>query len=122
MIETKIIEFEKKKEIEDKILNSKWDKRVRYMTYVAVILFSFGVGRIVGNLDVPLPSYINDRKIEQGYVLPSKLEIKLEDLNKDENFETILRYDGINYLLTLDNKNKPQLKSYEIKPQELVIK
>jgi len=56
----------------------------------------------------------NDTKIQRGYAIPGKLEIKTEDMDKNGEKETILKYNGNPYLLTLDETGKPQIKSYHI--------
>ena len=61
-------------------------------------------------------------KVQQGYVVPSKLEIKLEDLDGNEQKETILKYDGKQYLLTLDKQGNPRVQAYEVKPAEVIPK
>ena len=64
-------------------------------------------------------------KIEQvqpGYVIPSKLEIKPRDLNGDGKKEVIMTYGGKPYLLTLDERGRPRIQSYEIEAAEVVPK
>lgn len=58
-------------------------------------------------------------KVEQGNVIPSKLEIKVEDIRKDGKKETMLIYDGKSYLFTLDDIGRPMVQDYEIKPIEI---
>lgn len=60
----------------------------------------------------------NTDKVQSGYVAPSKLEVKLGDLDGDGEVETIVKIDGKQYLLKQDAKGKPQLFAYEIKPVE----
>lgn len=52
------------------------------------------------NIQVPATT-----KIEQNYVVPSRLEIVCEDLNNNGLCETIIRYDGKNFLFTYDGNN-----------------
>jgi hypothetical protein len=61
-------------------------------------------------------------KVQQGYVIPSKLEIKLQDLDGNRQKEVIMKYDGKNYLLTLDEQGKPRVQAYEVKPTEVLKK
>src|SRR3989338_5751784 len=57
-----------------------------------------------------------DRKIEVGFVIPSKLEIKLQDLNGNGKNETLMAYDGKTYLLKLDEQGNPKIQAYKIAP------
>jgi hypothetical protein len=61
---------------------------------------------------------INPTKIQEDYVVPSKLEIGLEDLDKNGEKETIMNYDGKNYLFKVDEKGKPYVQLYGIVPKE----
>lgn len=60
-------------------------------------------------------------KVQSGYVVPSKLEIKLQDLDNNGERETLLKYDGKTYLLLYDG-NQPRVVPYEVKPAEIVPK
>lgn len=55
-----------------------------------------------------------DYKIQSGYVQPSKLEIKLKDIDRNGTNETLLIYDGRDYLLKLDEEGKPIVKDYYV--------
>lgn len=59
--------------------------------------------------------------VEQGYVVPSKLEIKVGDLRNDGAKQTMVVYDGKSYLFKLDEAGKPKVQEYEIKPVEIKI-
>lgn len=61
-------------------------------------------------------------KVQRGYVVPSKLEIELQDLDRNGEPETIVRYNGKNYLFTLDEQGNPRVQPYtiEVKPVESV--
>lgn len=62
-------------------------------------------------------------RVEQGYVIPSKLEIKVMDLDGKGRGQTVLRYDGKNYLLKLQGDlQKPTVLDYEIKPAQVIQK
>nr|MBI4156947.1 hypothetical protein [Candidatus Woesearchaeota archaeon] len=61
-------------------------------------------------------------KVQQGYVVPSRLEIKVQDLDRNGQNEVIMKYDGKNYLFTLDEQGKPRVQLYEIKSAEVVPK
>ncbi len=60
--------------------------------------------------------------VQEGYVNPSRLEIKLEDKNNDKKYETLLNYNGVSYLLKVDENSRPFVSSYEIKPAEMILK
>lgn len=59
-----------------------------------------------------------DRKIESGYVQPKKLDITLEDQNKNGEKEVVLEYRSAKYALMEDEFGNPVLKRYEVKPAE----
>ncbi|MEK6840401.1 MAG: hypothetical protein AABX79_00410 [Nanoarchaeota archaeon] len=61
-----------------------------------------------------------ERKVESGYVRPSKLEIKLEDINGNGTNETLLKYDGKSYLLKLDEQGIPKIQTYEVIPAKVI--
>lgn len=63
-----------------------------------------------------------ENKVQHGYAIPSKLEIRLQDLDGDGQKETIIKYDNKPYLLRIDDSGKPTIQSYEIKPSEVIIK
>ena len=63
----------------------------------------------------------NTDKVDAGYVVPSKLEIKVEDVKLNGSRETIVKYEGIPYLFMIDQKTgAPKVVPYEIKQVELV--
>ncbi len=62
------------------------------------------------------------KTVQAGYVIPSKLEIGLQDLDRNGQKETIMRYNGTNYLLRVDEKGTPLIQAYEIKPAEILPK
>jgi len=61
-----------------------------------------------------------ENEVQAGYVVPNKLEIKLEDLDQNGEKETIMRYDGKAYLLRLDSDGKPTVDAYEMGSAEVV--
>lgn len=58
-------------------------------------------------------------EVQQGGVVPSKLEIKLQDLNRDGQKEVIMKYDGKDYLLTLDQQGRLKVQAYEAGPRAI---
>ena len=95
--------------------------------------FGVAVGAIVGLVGfveyLSVKTYIErsnyipkTEQVQQGYVIPSKLEIELQDLDRDGENEVLMKYDGKSYLLKLDEKGRPQIQDYEIKPIGIVLK
>ncbi|MEM4260264.1 MAG: hypothetical protein QXG00_03435 [Candidatus Woesearchaeota archaeon] len=60
-------------------------------------------------------------KVQQGYIAPSKLEIKCKDLDGNGEPETIMKIGDKPYLLR-EVDGKPVLSPYEIKPAEIQYK
>ncbi len=60
-------------------------------------------------------------EVQQGYVVPSKLEIELQDLDGNGKKEVLMNYKGTRYLLTLDELGRPRVQAYEIKPVEVIL-
>ena len=60
--------------------------------------------------------------VQSGFVVPSKLEILLEDNDHNGEDETIMQYDGKKYLLTVDDQGKPKVQTYQVKPAEIISK
>jgi len=61
-------------------------------------------------------------QVQQDYVAPANIRIKLEDLDFNEEKETILSVDEKPYLFMYDSDHKPTLRSYEIVPAKIEIK
>lgn len=57
--------------------------------------------------DIP---YTNS--VDEGYIVPSKLEIKVTDTNLNGKNEVLMVYNGTRYLLTVDENGKPQVEDY----------
>ena len=62
-----------------------------------------------------------DSQVQEGFIAPSKLEIKCEDLDGNGKKETIMKVGNDSYLL-MEVDGKPVLSRYEIKPVEIVPK
>ncbi|MFZ5955840.1 MAG: hypothetical protein ACOYT4_05430 [Nanoarchaeota archaeon] len=78
-------------------------------------------GLIINISSVIIRNYIpSDDNIQFGYVKPSYLEIKLEDLDNNGKNEVLLKYGNRDYLLILDEKGKPKVQDYQIKPSEII--
>ena len=89
---------------------------------VTLATTGFFGGTITSDLAWPVKSYPSVEDVEKGYVIPSKLEIKVEDLRKDGTKQTIAVYDGKSYLFKLDESGRPRIQEYEIKPVEVKAK
>lgn len=76
------------------------------MGFFAGMILEYFIGNTIPSIE----------KVESGYVVPSKLEVKVKDLNGNGISEVIMRYDNKDYLLTIDGQGKPKVQSYEIKP------
>ena len=59
--------------------------------------------------------------MQEGYIIPSKLEIKLEDIDNNGQEETLMNYDGNSYLLQLDQNGKPVIREYEVIPSTIKL-
>lgn len=58
-----------------------------------------------------------DKKLGKGFVIPSKLEIKTEDLDHDGTFETTISYENKKGLYKIDPQTGfPTVIPYELKP------
>lgn len=51
-------------------------------------------------------------QVQAGYAVPAKLEIRLEDTDGNGLHETILKYDGRSYRLTVDGEGNPRVQTY----------
>jgi hypothetical protein len=99
-------------------------------------IINWGLGFIVGaSLSYSVASYLdrgfnpksfpNTDKVQQGYVVPSKLEMSLKDIDGDGQKEFRIIYDGKPYLFRLDENKKPVAQEYSLtKPEaaKIVIK
>jgi len=63
-----------------------------------------------------------EETVQEGFIAPSDLEIKLEDLDHNGEPETIIRVGEETYLLKYDQEGKPTIQSYELKPAEIFPK
>lgn len=63
----------------------------------------------------------NVENVQQGYIAPSRLEVKVQDLDRNGELETVLHVDKIPYLLR-ELEGKPVLSAYEVKPAEIIPK
>lgn len=62
----------------------------------------------------------NTSKVQSEYVVPSKLEIKVKDIDGNGERETLIEYNGRTYLFKLDEAGKPIVQPYEVKPVEAI--
>ncbi|MBU2052842.1 MAG: hypothetical protein ABIJ14_03045 [Nanoarchaeota archaeon] len=88
----------------------------------ATLLLGWTIGCLCGYSGVIRKNYWNIHEIQQEYVVPNKLEIIVEDLDKTDGKgipETYLKYNEKSYALTLDEQGKPRIQDYEYKPIEI---
>ena len=95
--------------------------------YGGVAMISAFLGVIIGEVTVMNSDNLKHNfpavsEVQQGFVVPSKLEIKLKDLDGNGQKEVIMDYDGKNYFLILDSQGTPRVQAYEIKPAEIAPK
>ncbi len=84
-------------------------------------ILGFLTGYVLSQAYIDRTNYIpRVRQVQQGYAIPNKLEIKVEDLDLNGEKESILKYDGKSYLLQVDEQNRPYIAEYEIKSTEIV--
>ncbi len=93
-----------------------------YIGTFAGIAVAGGVAAVVTHTIMNYKLIPKTDRVEPGYVVPSKLEIELQDLDNNGQNETILKYGGKPYLFMVDEQGKPVLKEYEVKPAEIVPK
>ena len=68
------------------------------------------------------PIYVpTTTKVERNSVIPSNLEIKCKDINRNGLCETIVNYDGKQFVLRYDG-NEIVGSQFEVKPPEVVPK
>jgi len=58
------------------------------------------------------------REVQEGYVVPVGIGIDARDLDGNGELETILSYEGRDYLLTLDEQGRPRIQDYDVRPAE----
>ena len=56
---------------------------------------------------------VND--VQHGYAIPNKLEIKVKDLDRDGRKETLMKYDGKDYLIFIDENGELRVQIYQDK-------
>ncbi|MBS3172335.1 hypothetical protein J4438_02005 [Candidatus Woesearchaeota archaeon] len=97
------------------------DKSVKIGAYVVTFL----VGMLGGIKSYKISSPLvipNVTKVETYSVVPSKLEIECEDLDRDGIPETYVGYDGKRYMFNLDESGKPVIQEYFVEPAKIISK
>jgi hypothetical protein len=97
---------------------SKSEKRLRSYKIIAGVLALTVAGSVGGLITESINNRIPKETVQNGYVQPNKLEIKVSDLVGDGNKETVLQYDGKSYLF-IDKDGVPTAQSYEIIPAQM---
>jgi len=73
-----------------------------------MIAFAIGFSYFAGRAQDIKSNYIpQSEQVEEGYVIPSKLEIKVKDVNQNGKDEVLMVYDGSRYLLKVDENGRP---------------
>jgi len=67
----------------------------------------------------PLNMLPRSENIQEGFAVPNKIEMYLDDLDGGEN-KHIFQYDGVDYLLKIDDQDRPYFQSYSVKPAKIV--
>jgi len=88
------------------------------MSGIFTLLTSFYYGFIQKPINY-IPAEIN---VQQGFAIPNKLEIKLQDLDGNGKKEVIMKYDKKSYLLKLDKQGNPIVLDYKVMVEETVPK
>lgn len=91
-------------------------RKLQAAFWVSGAVAGLGIGNLIGYRSARLPT----DAAQPGYVTPSKLEIVMEDLDKDGKKETLFAYEGKRYLLLYDEATGPRIAPYELKPAQLV--
>ena len=68
----------------------------------------------------PFKTIPRDNNVSEGYVLPSKLEIHLQNLDEKDGNETIIKYTGKDYLFRVNHREQPVVVPYAIKSAEIL--
>lgn len=109
---------------------SDWERMVLPFGLSLTLILGGAMGYLLGFSGLIRKNYWNVREVQQGYVIPNKLEIIVDDLDKRDCRdipEVYLKYNGKSYALCLDKKGKPLIRDYEIKlvkviPTEVILK
>lgn len=89
-------------------------------------LYGFGAGvlaALVGNYVSGWSPFVEHRipqveQVQEGFIAPSKLEVKCRDLDKNGESETYVQIGEIPYALRMVD-GKPVLSKYEVRPAEI---
>ena len=87
----------------------------------SILLIGLSMGAALGLIAGSTISSCNNHyykktdKVQSGYVVPSRLEVELVDLDGDSKQETTLKYDGRRYLLLQSEQGEVSLKMYGVK-------
>ena len=62
----------------------------------------------------------SDSKVAAGYVAPSKLEVKCKDIDGRDGKETVLKVNGVEYLLKYDVDSVPRIYKFGVDSARVV--
>ena len=83
-----------------------------FIGYACGMITGIGIMSAILSTSNTIPRNLD---VEKGYVIPGFLEIKVEDLDKRGEKQTIAKYQGTNYLFKEDKKGIPYMTPYQIK-------
>lgn len=84
----------------------------------AYTIVGMGIGHSIAN---KIPT-VEQSNFQPGYINPSELEIKLQDLDNNGKKEVQMNYGGKSYMLQLDGQGKPTVVSYDMEAAQIVPK
>lgn len=80
-----------------------------------VSLIGNSISGVVKGYVLPQHSFPATKHVQQGYAVPSELEIKVKDLDRDGRKEVVMEYGGRSYLLKLDKDGHPIAQTYDVR-------
>ena len=86
-------------------------KSYNIVYYAMGVSMGFVIGMTVGNPHLKKIPYVE--KVQEGYVNLSKLEIVLEDVDKNGASEVVMKYKGSEYAFKEDAMDKPYIMEYK---------
>ena len=81
----------------------------------------FGLNALTGYSPFMKHTIPLNKKVQKGYIAPSRLEIECKNLDGRDGKETIMKVGKKSYLLREVN-GKPVLSEYNVRPAKIIIK
>jgi len=79
-----------------------------FFTAYSLVCIYQGTTELLGLTHRTIP---NVQNVQEGYAVPSLLEIRVKDTDGDGNKETLLNYYGIPYRLKINKFGEPEIHS-----------